>query len=124
MNKSLLDKSIEGRNKFLSVLFIVIGAILLLNNLGILSWNFWVNIISLWPIVFIFLGLELMTEWSKVGRIVVRILEVCIVLYILVYTVALNNSGFNSFLRNNLKIIPKENKLFRQKTNPPFFRRF
>jgi len=41
------------------VLFISIGAVLLLNNLDYVSWSVWVKILSLWPVLLIAIGIEL-----------------------------------------------------------------
>lgn len=41
------------------LVIILIGVILLLNNFNILSWSVWINILRLWPILLISLGLSL-----------------------------------------------------------------
>ncbi len=42
------------------VLLIAIGAVLLLNTLGILEWSVWLSIIRLWPVLLIAAGLDLL----------------------------------------------------------------
>src|SRR5919197_5037441 len=41
-------------------LLIVLGGLLLLNNLGVLPWEVWGNLWRLWPLVLILVGLELL----------------------------------------------------------------
>lgn len=40
------------------ILFILVGLLLLLNNLGYISWWVWEDILSLWPVLLIVLGVE------------------------------------------------------------------
>ena len=42
------------------VLLIAIGAVLLLNTLGILEWSVWLTIVRLWPVLLIAAGLDLL----------------------------------------------------------------
>ena len=42
------------------VLFICIGFVLLLNTLGKLDWSIWAQILSLWPILLVAIGIELL----------------------------------------------------------------
>lgn len=44
---------------FTGVLILLIGVLLLLNNAGVLEWGLWLNLISLWPLLVIALGLRL-----------------------------------------------------------------
>jgi len=49
-----------GLTRFLKGLVIIlVGAILLLNNLNILEWNVWPNILKLWPLLLISIGISL-----------------------------------------------------------------
>ena len=48
-----------GRGLILPILLIVVGSVLLLNNLGILSWSVWSTLAQLWPVILVLLGLEL-----------------------------------------------------------------
>jgi hypothetical protein len=41
------------------LLFIILGVIFFLINFGILSWNFWVSVIDLWPLILILVGISL-----------------------------------------------------------------
>ncbi|MDD3631471.1 MAG: DUF5668 domain-containing protein, partial [Atribacterota bacterium] len=41
------------------LVIILVGAILLLNNLNILEWAVWPNILKLWPLLLISVGISL-----------------------------------------------------------------
>lgn len=47
------------------ILFILVGVILLLNNIGRLDWWVWSDILSLWPLILIAIGLEKIFTKSK-----------------------------------------------------------
>lgn len=47
------------------ILFILVGVILLLNNIGELDWWVWSDILSLWPLILIAIGLEKIFSKSK-----------------------------------------------------------
>lgn len=44
------------------VLFISVGIVLLLNNLDYVSWSVWAKILSLWPVLLIAIGIELILK--------------------------------------------------------------
>ena len=48
------------------ILFILIGGLLLLNNLGVLPWWVWADILSLWPLLLIAIGVEKIFTRSRV----------------------------------------------------------
>ncbi len=48
------------------ILFILVGVLLLLNNIGQLDWWVWTEILSLWPLILIAIGLEKIFTKSKV----------------------------------------------------------
>lgn len=59
---------------------ISLGAILLLNTLGMLSWEIWWTLFRLWPIILIAIGLELVFgRRSKIGEVVAALLVVGVV---------------------------------------------
>ncbi|HEX5416108.1 MAG TPA: DUF5668 domain-containing protein, partial [Chloroflexota bacterium] len=53
------EKPRGGRGVVLPILFIVVGSVLLLNNLGILTWSVWSSLAQLWPVILVLLGIEL-----------------------------------------------------------------
>src|SRR5260370_32932762 len=42
------------------LLLVIVGAVLLLNNLGILPWSVWTALGQLWPVILILLGIDLL----------------------------------------------------------------
>ncbi|NLE44069.1 MAG: cell wall-active antibiotics response protein [Chloroflexi bacterium] len=57
------------------VILISIGIILLLNNLGVLEWNVWEAIFSLWPILIVAAGLDLLIgRRSFLGSVIALII--------------------------------------------------
>ena len=51
------------------ILFILVGFLLLLNNLGYVSWWVWEDILSLWPVLLIVIGLEKIFTKTKLQAI-------------------------------------------------------
>ena len=56
-----------------------IGIILLLDNLGYLKWNIW-ELVRLWPLFLIVLGLELLLQGRQFGRIISAIVVLILLL--------------------------------------------
>lgn len=69
------DKNGFSRRRYphivLPTLLIIVGTLMLLNNLGVLPWSFWGSIWRLWPLILILLGIEVIVTgrggWSAVG---------------------------------------------------------
>lgn len=56
------------------LLLISAGVLFLLNNLGIVDWNIWLSLLSLWPIILIGIGLDLLIgRRSTIGSLVVAL---------------------------------------------------
>ena len=49
----------SGTQFLKGLVIILVGVILLLNNLNILDWSVWYNILKLWPLLLISLGISL-----------------------------------------------------------------
>ena len=64
--------------RFMSgVTFVVIGALLLANTLGTLPWSIWWNVLSLWPLLLVSVGLDVIgnslgAQWVRaLGSLVI-----------------------------------------------------
>jgi hypothetical protein len=58
------------RSIFFPVILIILGIIFLLNNIGVLTDNVWDNILQLWPVLFIALGIDgVLQRQSIVGPV-------------------------------------------------------
>lgn len=56
------------------LLLISAGVLFLLNNLGIVDWNIWLSLLSLWPVILIGIGLDLLIgRRSMLGSLVVAV---------------------------------------------------
>lgn len=52
------------------IVLVLAGILLLLNNLGYLSWSFWWSLLQLWPLLLISIGLTLLlahSRWAIIG---------------------------------------------------------
>ena len=70
----------ENRNRSLvfPLLLILIGAVLLLERLGLWSLN-WARLGQLWPLILVFLGLEILLRHTRVGGVVSLLVALSIV---------------------------------------------
>lgn len=68
---------------FWPLLLIVIGTLLLLNNMGVLPWAVWDNIWRFWPLILILFGLEILLGKGRFANIVVTLIGLIILITIL-----------------------------------------
>lgn len=74
------SQSHRPARSILAFLLIGSGAVLLLNNLGIVPWSIWPRLAQLWPVILILLGLELVLgRSSRAIAILITILVLVIV---------------------------------------------
>jgi hypothetical protein len=63
------------------IILISIGVILLLNNMGVLSWSVWDSMLRLWPVILIAFGIDIMIgRRSAVGAVAAGILIIALFL--------------------------------------------
>ena len=67
---------------FTGVLILLIGILLLLNNTGVLGWGLWLNLISLWPLLIISIGLRLVFPKGPLALLSPLVLVLMVVLAI------------------------------------------
>ncbi len=63
----------KPRKLWLGVVLLLIGVLMLMSNLGYLSWDFWGNLWQIWPVFLISLGLTMLlgrSRWAFVGPLV------------------------------------------------------
>lgn len=82
----------QGNGIVFGAILLLIGAILLLNNLGIISWEFWR---LFWPGLLIILGMRLVLGSSPAGRIV--FLLVVLLMFALVLFYGLHQAAGSAF---------------------------
>jgi hypothetical protein len=59
----------QFRGAILPLLFILIGAVLLLNTLDVVDWAIWPKVVRLWPILVIGFGANLLLQHFRRTRI-------------------------------------------------------
>lgn len=78
---------------------ISVGAVLLLNSLGVLSWDLWQFLVKFWPIFLIIAGLNVVFGSTKVGSIVVGVATIVMLVGAIVFSVLAGGNtagtGFN-----------------------------
>jgi hypothetical protein len=57
------------RGAIMPVLFILIGAVLLLNTLDVVDWAIWPKVVRLWPLLVIGFGANLLIQHYRRTRI-------------------------------------------------------
>ncbi|MBU1050868.1 hypothetical protein KKG90_12705 [Candidatus Bipolaricaulota bacterium] len=60
------DRQLRGA--ILPVLFIIVGAVLLLNTLDVVDWAIWPKVVRLWPVVVIGFGANLLIQHFRRTR--------------------------------------------------------
>jgi hypothetical protein len=78
-----LDRNEKKRSRRRSVVLpavlILLGVLLLLNNLGLMNWSVWTAIARFWPLILIALGLELILGRGSVSTSVIVIVVLVII---------------------------------------------
>ncbi|RJR25472.1 hypothetical protein C4578_01560 [Candidatus Microgenomates bacterium] len=64
----------KGNGVTWAVFLIFAGVILLLNNLGLVSWSVWASLWKFWPLILVLGGLEIIFGGSLIGNFFVTIL--------------------------------------------------
>jgi len=73
---------------------IVVGVVLLLNTTGNADWSIWWNLVRLWPIWLIVIGLSIILGWSRWSRFTSRLLFLLALVLILSLSVLAGNPTF------------------------------
>jgi hypothetical protein len=80
---------------------ITLGILLLLNNVELLSWDIWFYIGKFWPVIFIFIGLNIFSDNSLFLRMVTTLIGISILLFILSYSLYNTEARFRSYINKN-----------------------
>ena len=83
------------------VIFISAGVILLLNNLNIISWSIWSYLVFFWPVIFVFIGLDIISGNSWFLKIVTTVIGLFIIIFILTYSLSAVNMRFRNYVLKN-----------------------
>lgn len=85
------------------VLLFVAGIILLLNALNIVSWDIWLPIERLWPILIILLGLNILLGRSVLARLIMLAITLAAVAYAVSFALVSTGSPFAQYVPGGLQ---------------------
>jgi len=80
------------------MLLIVIGVILILNNVGVLDWSIWLDVLRFWPVFIVLLGVNIMLGKSWIAQITSFLLLLCVFTLIITYSLVKSNDGIYNYL--------------------------
>jgi len=80
------------------ITFITIGGILLLNNFQYIPWSVWNYIVNFWPVVFVFIGLDLLSGNSWLLKIVTTIVGLVIIVFVFSYSLSAVDANFRNMM--------------------------
>lgn len=72
---------------FWPIFLIVLGILLLLNNLGILPWSIWSNLWKFWPLILILFGLEMLLGKGRLTNVLITLIGLSLLLVIVTLTI-------------------------------------
>jgi hypothetical protein len=75
-----LDNLITRQGVAAPTIFVAIGAVILLDNLNIVQWNVWQVILSLWPVLIIAIGLDLLVARRSTWGAVLALILLAVIL--------------------------------------------
>lgn len=96
-----------------AIILISFGLIFLLNNFGILPWEFWNVIWRFWPLLLVLLGLQAVIGKSRWANLAVTITGLCFVIIILIVSATSVNLQFNQWMQNQIPWWPSTNLAFK-----------
>jgi hypothetical protein len=75
-----LDNILTRQGVAAPTIFIAIGTVILLDNLNIVQWNVWQVILSLWPVLIVAIGLDLLVARRSIWGAVLALILLAIIL--------------------------------------------
>lgn len=95
MNNNIFERLNSG------LFFIFLGLVFLLNTLGILSWSIWGNIFSIimrvWPIILIYVGLQIILSRNYILSILLKIFFNLIFILLFVFSILITTGTVKDF---------------------------
>ncbi len=81
-----------------ALILVAVGAILLLNNFGILPWGVWGVLFKFWPLILISLGIK--TAFGE--RSIIYTLSIILLLFSIFYSIALVSPSFDMWIEKQV----------------------
>jgi hypothetical protein len=78
VNAEKIETCREGGGGVFGLMVLSAGIVLLLNYLGLVSWDFWREIVFMWPVLLILIGLQIILGSHIVARVFVFIVALCL----------------------------------------------
>ena len=98
--------------RFAPVILIILGAVFLLNNFGVLPWSIWNNLWKFWPVILILIGIEYLIGHSISLKTTIILL---VIIFIIPVIFAVNPITKNPLATSNLPISESLGNLTRAK---------
>lgn len=99
------------------IIFISTGVILLLNNFAVIPWAIWLHLTPFWPVVFVFIGLDLISGNSLLLKAITTFVGVFIFAFIIFYSLSAVNPAFKKYLNNHCKYFQNILSFIQRKTD-------
>jgi len=99
------------------MIIIFIGLMLLLNNLGIISWNVWEMLFKFWPLFLVFGGIDVLIGDTLPGSILADVLATLIIAYIFIQVAMIDNEVVRQWVFTNMPWLPYLPEFFTPKGN-------
>jgi hypothetical protein len=80
------------------MVFLFAGIILILNNIGVVSWQFWSFVWIFWPVLLILIGIRIILGHNLLSRIVSLVLTLFVLGFVIIYGLQQINSPLINFL--------------------------
>jgi hypothetical protein len=74
------------------------GIILLMNTLGVITWDIWQYIWPFWPIILIFLGIDIILGKGLIAKIISSIIAISAILVITAYALMMVETSISGYL--------------------------
>ncbi len=89
------------------IILVIAGIILLFNNSGLIPWTIWSTLSSFWPVIFILIGLDILSGNSWVLKIMTTVLGLILIAFLLTYSLSVVDPHFGNRLYKNFPAIKK-----------------
>lgn len=94
-----------------ALILIILGAVFLLNNFGILSWGVWDTRWRFWPVLLVIWGLQLLFGAWWLGELITGIITLVILITVLLISVASTNTQLDNYMKDHFRWWPETHNM-------------